>query len=174
MRSARGHYNLRGGFCACGTEKSSGFYLQISIQTGRLNKKASHLGRGGSACRAGEGFANAQAFAGVAETGVGFANAQAFAGVAETGVGFANAQAFAGVAETGVCFARLVNLSRRVRLRESTQTVRAMDMQVRPAPSGFSRTTFGSLERSEIAGIAGESAKNPTKLQNRLDKGGKV
>ena len=50
----------------------------------------------------GEGFANAQAFAGVAETGEGFANAQAFAGVAETGVGFANAQAFAGVAETGV------------------------------------------------------------------------
>ena len=158
MRSARGHYNLRGGFCACGTEKSSGFYLQISIQTGRLNKKAFHLGRGGAACRAGEGFANAQAFA----------------GVAETGVGFANAQAFAGVAETGVCFAPLVNLSRKVRLRESTQTVRAMDMQVRPAPSGFSRTTFGSLERSEIAGIAGESAKNPTKLQNRLDKGGKV
>ena len=116
------------------------------------------MGRGGSACRAGEGFANAQAFA----------------GVAETGVGFANAQAFAGVAETGVCFAPLVNLSRRGRLRESTQTVRAMDMQVRPAPSGFSRTTFGSLGRSEIAGIAGESAKNPTKLQNRLDKGGKV
>ena len=131
-----------GAFVPAGTEKSSGFYLQISIQTGRLNKKASHLGRGGSACRAGEGFANAQAFA--------------------------------GVAETGVCFAPPVNLSRRGRLRESTQTVRAMDMQVRPAPSGFSRTTFGSLERSEIAGIAGESAKNPTKLQNRLDKGGKV
>ena len=90
------------------------------------------------------------------------------------GEGFANAQAFAGVAETGVGFAPLVNLSRRGRLRESTQTVRAMDMQVRPAPSGFSRTTFGSLGRSEIAGIAGESAKNPTKLQNRLDKGGKV
>ncbi|MBD9208746.1 MAG: hypothetical protein EGQ30_05180 [Clostridiales bacterium] len=116
--------------------------MQISIQTGRMNKKASHLGRGGSACRA--------------------------------GVGFANAQAFAGVTETGVCFAPPVNLSRRVRLRESTQTVRAMDMQVHPAPSGFSRTTFGSLGRSEIAGIAGESAKNPTKLQNRLDKGGKV
>ena len=141
-----------------GTEKSNGFYLQISIQTGRLNKKASHLGRGGSACRAGEGFANAQAFA----------------GVAETGEGFANAQAFAGVAETGVCFAPPVNLSRRVRLRENTQTVRAMDMQVHPAPSGFSRTTFGSSGRSEIAGIAGEGAKNPTKLQNRLDKGGKV
>ena len=147
-----------GAFVPAGTEKSSGFYLQISIQTGRLNKKAFHLGRGGSACRA----------------GVGFANAQASAGVAETGVGFANAQAFAGVAETGVCFAPPVNLSRRGRLRESTQTVRAMDMQVRPAPSGFSRTTFGSLGRSEIAGIAGESAKNPTKLQNRLDKGGKV
>ena len=131
-----------GAFVPAGTEKLSGFYLQISIQTGRLNKKASHLGRCGSACRA--------------------------------GVGFANAQAFAGVAETGVGFAPLVNLSRRGRLRESTQTVRAMDMQVRPAPSGFSRTTFGSLGRSEIAGIAGESAKNPTKLQNRLDKGGKV
>ncbi len=40
---------------------------------------ASPQGRGGTASRDGEGFANAQAFAGVAETGVGYANADAFA-----------------------------------------------------------------------------------------------
>ena len=40
---------------------------------------ASPQGRGDTASRDGEGFANAQAFAGVAETGVGYANADAFA-----------------------------------------------------------------------------------------------
>ena len=65
------NYLRRQGFCKKAKETLI-IYLSVPFL-------ASPQGRGGTASRDGEGYANAQAFAGVAETGVGYANADAFA-----------------------------------------------------------------------------------------------
>ena len=65
------NYLRRQGFCKKAKET-----LIIGLSVPFL---ASPQGRGGTARRDGVGFANAQAFAGVAEAGVGYANADAFA-----------------------------------------------------------------------------------------------
>ena len=65
------NYLRRQGFCKKAKET-----LIIGLSVPFL---ASPQGRGGTASRDGEGFAKAQAFAGVAETGVGYENADAFA-----------------------------------------------------------------------------------------------